>query len=201
MTVTSRLRRQVAGSRVIAADGGMVHAAPLLLEPELWVGDFDSSDAVLYENYRHINRQSHPPAKDLTDGELAVEEALKRGADTIQLIGGLGGRSDHAFHHMAFAVSLAMRGLNVMATSGHEEAYPLIPGSGELALPPQSQFSVIAFSDLTALTLENVAWPLKDKDVVFGSSLTVSNVALGTVSITLKEGKAIVLAALDCEGL
>lgn len=38
VTVTDRLKAAVEGSRVIAADGGMRHAAPLGLTPELWVG-------------------------------------------------------------------------------------------------------------------------------------------------------------------
>lgn len=38
VTVTDRLKLAVADSRVIAADGGMRHAGPLSLRPELWVG-------------------------------------------------------------------------------------------------------------------------------------------------------------------
>ena len=40
---TDRLKRQLAGSRVIAADSGILHAPELGLDVELWVGDFDSN--------------------------------------------------------------------------------------------------------------------------------------------------------------
>ncbi len=42
---TPRLERQIAGSRVIAADAGIGHARLLDIVPELWVGDFDSVPA------------------------------------------------------------------------------------------------------------------------------------------------------------
>ncbi len=41
LMVTPRLHRQIAGSRIIAADSGMKHASTLGIVPELWVGDFE----------------------------------------------------------------------------------------------------------------------------------------------------------------
>mgnify|MGYP001184054706 CR=1 FL=1 len=71
-----RLAAQIEGARVIAADGGMRHAATLGLVPELWVGDFDSSDTALKARFSGVERVEHPVAKDMTDGELAIEAAL-----------------------------------------------------------------------------------------------------------------------------
>ncbi len=76
IVVTERLRRAVAGSRVIAADSGMKHARPLGLQPELWVGDFDSADAFLVQEWPAVPQQPFPAAKGETDGEIAVSEAL-----------------------------------------------------------------------------------------------------------------------------
>ena len=100
LTVTDRLKAQVEGSRLIAADGGMAHAAALCMVPELWIGDFDSSDARLMAQYPDVPRQTHPPAKDTTDGELAIQEVMAMGAGEIVLAGGLGGQMDHAFAHL-----------------------------------------------------------------------------------------------------
>ena len=41
ITPTTRLAAQIAGTRIIAADSGMRHAAALRVVPELWLGDFD----------------------------------------------------------------------------------------------------------------------------------------------------------------
>jgi thiamine pyrophosphokinase len=196
LTVTERLSALIAGSRVIAADSGMRHAKSLNLTPELWVGDFDSADAALRESYRQVERHSYPATKAATDGEIAVAEALARGAERLILVGALGGeRSDHALQHTLHGLSLAEAGLEVMLTSGEEEAYPLISGDQmELELPRGSLFSVLGFSDLEGLTLSNVRYPLTDFSLTFGSSRTISNVAQGPISISLGQGRALLMA-------
>ncbi len=196
LTVTERLSALIAGSRVIAADSGMRHAKSLNLTPELWVGDFDSADAALRDSYRQVERHSYPATKAATDGEIAIAEALARGAERLILVGALGGeRSDHALQHTLHGLSLAEAGLEVMLTSGEEEAYPLISGDQmELELPKGSLFSVLGFSDLEGLTLSNVRYPLTDFSLTFGSSRTISNVAQGPISISLGQGRALLMA-------
>ncbi|WP_306026901.1 thiamine diphosphokinase [Stappia sp. MMSF_3263] len=198
LTPTRRIRRQIAGARTIAADGGMRHAGVLGVEPELWVGDFDSSPPALAGDWSHVARQSHPAAKDATDGVLAAEEAMARGADRLVIAGALGGeRSDHALQNLLHGAALRARGLPVLLTSGHEEAWPLVPGEQALDLPAGSLFSVLALTDLTALTLEGVDWPLLDRDVPMGGSLTLSNrVARDAngIRVRLGGGRAVLLS-------
>src|SRR5437588_10006836 len=90
LILTPRLEKQIQGARAIAADSGMAHAEPLGLDVELWVGDFDSTSAELARRHAAIKRQEHPSAKDATDGELALAEALKRGAKEIVLLRAFG---------------------------------------------------------------------------------------------------------------
>lgn len=54
LVVTDRLKRQIAGARILAADSGIRHAAALGVEPELWLGDFDSASAELRVQYGHV---------------------------------------------------------------------------------------------------------------------------------------------------
>ncbi|MGQ0483922.1 MAG: thiamine diphosphokinase [Hyphomicrobiales bacterium] len=194
LTVTARLRRQITGARVIAADSGIAHAAALGVDPELWVGDFDSSSSELLLQYRHVPRQSHKPEKDATDGELAVAEALKRGGRDFALVGGFGGQADHLLGHFGLALRLARAGHASLLTSGGEEAYPLIPGVTEIDLAPESRISIIPFADLAGLDLQGVRWPLTKRDVPLGSSLTLSNIAHGRVRISLAGGYGMAIA-------
>ncbi|WP_275785654.1 thiamine diphosphokinase [Pararhizobium gei] len=195
LTPTDRLLSHLENARVISADGGMRHAKGLGLTPEMWVGDFDSTPEALIAEWPDVPRQPYPTAKNETDGEIATAEALGRGAKRLVLAGALGGeRSDHAFMHLLYAASLAERGIDVLLTSGEEEAYPLLPGSRTIDLPEGSLFSVLGLDTLTGLSIEGARYPLTDFHLPFGSSRTVSNVAEGTVRFTLSSGRAIILA-------
>lgn len=195
VTPTDRLLRAVTGTRAIAADGGMRHAAALLLSPELWVGDFDSSNDLPIEDFPDIPRMPYPPQKAVTDGEIAIDEAIARKAKRLVLAGALGGsRSDHALMHLILAMSLAKSGLDVVLSSGDEEAYPLLSSTIELDLPKGSMFSVLGFTRLEGLTIQNARYPLTDFTLPFGSSRTVSNVVEGPVTFSLESGDAMIIA-------
>lgn len=194
LTVTPRLISQVENARIIAADSGMTHAAPLGLDAELWVGDFDSTSEALASRYPHVERDVHPADKAATDGEIAIEAAIARGASEFILVGGFGGQADHTFGHAGLVLALAMRGFPALLTSGTEEAYPLLPGEHRLDVPAGSRLSIVPFVDLTGLDLENVKWPLRQRNVALGSSLTLSNVALGRVRIGLGSGYGLAIA-------
>lgn len=195
--ITDRLLNQIQNSRVIAADGGMRHAAALNVKPELWLGDFDSSDQILIEKYNHVPREVFPSDKDMTDSALACERALQNGAKKLILCGALGGeRSDHSLSHMTQALMMAEKGISVLLTSGLEEGWPILPKLVSYDLPKGSLFSLIGFSNLENLTLKGVKWPLYGKNVPFGSSLTLSNRICGTFSCHLGSGKAILLASV-----
>jgi thiamine pyrophosphokinase len=191
---TPRLLRQVAGARAIAADNGMAHALTLGLAPELWVGDFDSAPPDLMARHGDVEREVYPAAKDASDSELAVDAAVRRGARDIVLVGGFGGQSDHALSHVMLAVKLAREGFAAMVTSGDEEACPLIPGRHRLDLPAGSRMSIIALSDMGALSLSGVQWPLEKRHVLFGSTLTLSNVVTGACEVMLESGQGVIIA-------
>ena len=196
LTRTPLLERQIEGTRIIAADAGISHAAMLGLTPELWVGDFDSIPPHLPGRLASVPRQTFPAEKDKTDGELAIEAAFDRGATSLILAGAFGGaRADHAFLHLALAVRLAEGGTTVLLTSGAQEGVPLsCGGPREFDYAGGTLFSILGFSALSELTVEGAKWPLDRVEVAFGSSLTLSNEVKGRLRITLGSGRAMLLA-------
>ena len=195
LTASARLSRQVEGARAIAANSGIRHASALGLVPELWVGDFNSSDGGDFERWASIPRKQYPADKEVTDSDLAIAEAIERGATSLLMAGAFGGsRADHGFLHITQALALSARAIPILLTSGDEEGIPVVPGKTKPDLAPGVLFSLLPFSDLAALTIEGAKWPLVDRDVPFGSTLTLSNVAEEGLSITLGGGRAFLVA-------
>jgi thiamine pyrophosphokinase len=193
VTSTVRLKNQINGACTIAADSGMKHAEALGLTPELWVGDFDSTPTALLDQWSGVEQERFPAAKDKTDGELAIDAALKRGATEIILLGAFGGQLDHVLAHAALLHMIAARGVKTFATNGVEEAWPLSTSLSLWQIPSGTRVSIVGLTDLKALSILGVRWPLQRRDVTFGSTLTLSNEAKGDVSISLEQGRAVVL--------
>ena len=85
-------------------------------------------------------------------------------------------------------------GVDVIASSGEEELWPLVPGTRRFDFPAGTRFSVIGLSDIAGLTLDGVRWPLDEATIPFGSSRTLSNIVTGTLSVNMTLGKAFILA-------
>ena len=120
--------------------------------------------------------------------EIAFEDRRGIGALIVKARIVAGIIRDHRLH---FAVEQAAdravgdgrRRVSAFITSGEEEAYPILNGTHHFDLPRGARFSVVPFTDLAGLDLEGVKWPLTNRSVPLGSSLTVSNVATGPVTV------------------
>ncbi|EAU41308.1 hypothetical protein FP2506_01035 [Fulvimarina pelagi HTCC2506] len=195
---TERLKARLQPCRVVAADAGIDHAHALGLKPELWLGDFDSAETSI-RSASAIETRSYPTGKDKTDGELAIEAAIERGATSIIIAGALGGpRSDHAFSNLVLALRYAEQGIAIELDDGRERGWPLQPGNRlEIDLKLGTQFSILKFSDVTGLMITGAVYPLDNVAVPFASILTQSNEATGPISVFMAEGHAILLAQVD----
>lgn len=172
---------------VIAADGGARHAAGLGVTIDVWVGDGDSIDpdvmAVLEASGVPMLRASRH--KDESDTELAVREAIARGATGLVVVGGLGGeRIDHA---------LANIGLLAMADLGDRPA-SLVDARSRVTLirapaaggQPLLRLLAGRIGDLVSLlplgdgvagvTTNGLRYPLSDEPLPAGPARGLSNV-------------------------
>jgi thiamine pyrophosphokinase len=196
LVVTPRaLERVRDAALVVAADGGARHAAALGLTVDVWVGDFDSSDGLTL----NAPRQTHPTEKDQTDLELALMTAKARGATEALVLGAFGGRFDHALGIALMAARETAQGFTVNLESGTESGWVLTPQCPlELALTAGQTFSALALEgDAHGLSIRGARWDLDRATLGFGSSLGISNVAKGMVTLSLERGVVLVVAQWD----
>ncbi len=110
-------------------DGGFTSLADVGCAPDLAIGDFDSLGYVP----EGVEVLVFPPEKDASDMELALGEAVARGADAVEVYGALGGRLDHTLANLQLLASFAEHGLTVTAM-GERESVAFLVGPGELCL-------------------------------------------------------------------
>jgi thiamine pyrophosphokinase len=86
--------------QVIAVDGGVGHCYAMGVVPSLIVGDLDSASSDLLSLFPDVPKQRYPVDKDETDLEIAIIEALKRGALAVTVFGATGNRVDHTLGNL-----------------------------------------------------------------------------------------------------
>jgi thiamine pyrophosphokinase len=171
---------------VLAADGGARFLAGIGVTPEAVVGDFDSLDTTDVRRLEaaQVELVRHPVRKDVTDGELAVEEALRRGAGEVVLAGATGAL-DHTLGHLAILRRLAARGVAARLAAPDLSVTVLVAPSGvKLTAPAGARVSVVPLGGDGTVTLRGLDYPLErgvlPADACLGIGNTVS-VAGGAV--------------------
>ena len=191
---------------VIAADGGLRWAQKLGVQVDVVVGDMDSVDGAALAEVEAGGAEiaRHDPDKDATDLELALRLACDRGASSITLIGGHGGRLDHFLGNIALLAELP-KGVQAQALMGQTEIF-VTHGYGtrgvkqqgeELVLngKPGQLVSLIPWGgDAAGIKTEGLRWPLAGETLPQGTSRGISNQMTGTqASVSLESGTLLVI--------
>lgn len=195
-----------AADLVIAADGGLRWAQKLEVHVDVVVGDMDSVDAAALAEVEAGGAEivRHDPDKDATDLELALRLACERGASSITLIGGHGGRLDHFLGNIALLASLP-KGVQAQALMGKTEIFVIhgygMRGTekqcGELSLSgqPGRLVSLIPWGgDAAGIKTEGLRWPLAAETLPLGTSRGISNEMTSTqAEVSLESGTLLVI--------
>jgi thiamine pyrophosphokinase len=165
---------------IIAADGGANHCAELAITPDILLGDFDSIDADVLAAYKakDVETRRYPVQKDATDLELALDQAKEMGADTVWLLGALGGRWDMSFANVLLGGGEKYKSLLIFLLGEDCSMHILHPGkSYPINGKAGDKVSFLPLKgDVCGVTLTNFEYPLQSQTIHFGSSLAISNV-------------------------
>jgi thiamine pyrophosphokinase len=192
--VAARVR---AADYLICADGGTRHCLALGRTPQVVVGDLDSLEPALAASLeaQGVQIERHAVAKAQTDLELAIERALRDGADEVVLLGALGGRLDQT---LANLLILAQREwpVPISVIEANEIAWVIRGGETHMISgKPGSTISLIPLSPVvTGITYHGLEYPLIDHTLHFGSTRAISNVLVESpATVTIAAGLALLV--------
>ncbi len=163
---------------VIAADGGLERAVALGLEVDVVVGDLDSAPAAAVEAAEAAGARivRHPVAKDATDLELALDEALALGARRVLVVASAGGRVDHLLASLLLLGSDRFAALDVDALVGDALVH-VVRGERTLRGVPGELLTLLPLGGPAAgITTSGFEYPLVAETLEPGSTRGVSNV-------------------------
>ena len=126
---------------VICADSGYDIASAAKITPDLVIGDFDSIKSFDV----NVDKITLPVEKDLTDGEAAYNEGVKRGFVDFLLLGGTGGRFEHTFANISIMARASKEGKNFRILDEKHTFYSITNSSIKIPFLPNKQVSVFAY--------------------------------------------------------
>ncbi len=162
---------------VIAADGGAANTRRLGLRPSLVIGDMDSiapADKAALEA-AGLPFIAHPVNKDATDLELAMRYAVEQGAQTITLVGVMGGRPDQALANIFLLALPFLDGVAVNLIGDGWEAF-CVRDAVQFSGQPGDTVSLLPLTpEVSGVTTAGLLWSLDHATLRFGSTLGISN--------------------------
>ena len=179
--------------------------ADLGLTIDTWIGDGDSidTDALASLAASGVTVRRVAKAKDESDTELAVLEALARGADEVVILGALGGfRIDHTIANVGL---LAMPQLGDLPTALLDERARIRlitapgPGGDEVRFPLPGKVgdrvSLLPYGEgVAGVTTHGLAYPLADEPLPPGPARGLSNVRVSEdAAVVVRAGRLLVI--------
>ena len=183
------------GDFVIACDRGYRYCAGLGLQPDLFIGDFDSYDGAVDPA---VPVERLQPEKDDTDTMLAVKEAIRREFADILMLGMLGGRLDHTLANIQTIVYAVQHGASASIVE-KDCRITALRGGQSVAIPYARgfHFSVFCHSDSAeGVSIRHAKYELENAQITNGFPIGVSNSFLpGEDAVVSVESGILVIVA------
>lgn len=166
-------------------------------------GDFDSVSIQEFNEISSAVKEIHTavPEKNETDMELALTWALKQN-QPVRILGATGGRLDHFMGNVQLLTSPQVMDHPYEVEIFDEQNRIRILKSGHWSVDIDETFPYLSFIPVTpevnGLTLDGVKYPLNDHNLIFGSTLTVSNEFIEAIaSISFRTGILMMIRSKD----
>ena len=161
---------------IIAVDSGVEHLFKLSLDPNTLIGDLDSISENSLDKVKKngVDIIAFNSNKDQTDFELALNYLEGVDKSIIYIIGGESGEIDHLLSIFLLIPSKSFFE-NIIWVYGDKRI--IFRQNLKLNVQKMSKFSIIPLSDLSNLSIDGAEWNLENKNIQFGETTTLRNIA------------------------
>lgn len=177
---------------IYCADGGYLQAQKQGINPDIIVGDFDSSPQPENCTAKVIKL---PVIKDDTDTYYIAREVIKEGFTHAVFCGVTGGRFDHTFANIQMLKFLAANGIKAEIVDKDTTLKAI--KDGEIILQPKNDcyFSVFAMDEkCTGVSESGGFYEISDVELTNDFPIGVSNNFMGKpVKISVKKGTLLIV--------
>lgn len=190
-------------SLLLVVDGALELTHSLGIQPDYIVGDFDTVSEEFLEFYKKDIILRHPPEKDQTDTELAVETAIRFQCEEIDFLGATGSRLDHSLANIFLLQRLLRQGISGVIWDAYNKLYLK---DTTFSLKKQEVkgefFSLLPLTQtVEQVTLTGVKYTVKNRTFYREDTLGISNEMIeDEARIEFTEGIFIVVESKDNEG-
>lgn len=187
----------------IAADSGLSYADKLGVRVDYLLGDYDSVDKNILEQYKeNVDFKVYPREKDYTDTHLAIITAINNGADDIYILGATGTRMDHTLTNIGNMKAALDKGIDCHIVDKHNYIYMVSDKTCTHIIKKDEQYgnyvSVFPMSEEVILTLEGFKYKLDKYILKQGLSICQSNeIEENNAKITIHKGLAVIFETRD----
>ena len=176
---------------VIAADSGVDRALSLGLHVDVAIGDFDSvsPEGLTAVEAAGARVERHPPDKDATDLELALDVAIALRPARIVVVGSSGGRLDHLLGSVLLLGHERYAGAEIDAYLGTARSH-IVHSSRALTGTPGELVSLLPLRGAAeGVTTRGLEYELEHETLPASTSRGTSNVLTAAeAQITLERG-------------
>lgn len=177
---------------IIGIDAGAETLLESGIKVDLAIGDFDSiKNKDLLKNINHLE---YPKEKDYSDTEIAINHAISMGFDEFILTNMLGGRTDHLLFNISVLYKIFKNHKDAKILENKEEIY-IFDNTIEFETELNDIVSIFPIvSPIKFTNSKGLYYPLSNKSVSLGETLTLSNIAVeNRVKVAIESGVAIVI--------
>ena len=185
---------------IIVVDGALEVTHRLGIAPSYIVGDFDTVDHRFLEYYDASIILRHPPEKDQTDTELAIETARNAGCTRFVFFGATGSRLDHSLANIFLLEGLAKQGIEAEIINENNRLY--VKQQSFTLVRNKTQGDFLSLLPLTetveGVTLTGFKYPVENLTFFRDRTLGISNeITEEEARVELKKGTFLVVEARD----